>query len=739
MKKPILFSIVSVLVMLVSFSAAASGQEFNIQLSNFECLDLESASQVDSVRLVVAQCNSASTTQRFQIVNKVGSSAINIKVTNSRCLEILAAQPTDGVNITQFPCDNSPEQAFQLSSFFSPTSTATISGPISFTHSPGKCFDARDRPFVKQFPCNGSANQLFQIKPVAAFSPTGANQSKFLNGWAQLVAQKMPTIISGIELKNATSICPLGCGATSGGNSFLQIDGMSNRMTAGSQLTSLSNGLKPFLLVDYCKSGATQRGLNLFVRIFDMNGASANSYFVTPHDCSPANTPTVPTPQPPSGGPNTSEQIMWDSVKSSSNAADYQRYLNAFPFGPNAALAKQRIQIFGGQTPVTQPPSGGQNTSEQILWDSIKNSSNAADYQRYLNAFPFGPNAAVARQRIQIFGGQTPVTQPPSQAGTSTFMIALDCAHNALRDTDTGNAITVSFLDASGNLINGARSNGVRNCVQQDTTFSITTNRAVSQVQISTNGNDAFFIDKWRLFQNGTEIRRHGTDNTRGWCLSTDPNDTAGWSGFLAAGCTSRLSFSVAGGGAVSGGGLTPTPAGPSSDQVFWDSVKNSSNPSDFQRYLNAFPNGKFATEARNRITGANLLQNAQQGSISELSRSRKFWIVADDFSTKSTITNAIRRQLPQMSAAVNEQSADFFIVFETTDTTTGQKTTNDPANPNLRGEMMVFTLVPTPGSQPRMRIHFKIVKERGFGVFSRTPAENAARDFAKELAKIII
>lgn len=45
------------------------------------------------------------------------------------------------------------------------------------------------------------------------------------------------------------------------------------------------------------------------------------------------------------------------------------------------------------------------------------------------------------------------------------------------------------------------------------------------------------------------------------------------------------------------------SPSGPIAvDLAFWDSVKSSSNPSDFQAYLQKFPNGSFASLARSRL-----------------------------------------------------------------------------------------------------------------------------------------
>ena len=138
--------------------------------------------------------------------------------------------------------------------------------------------------------------------------------------------------------------------------------------------------------------------------------------------------------------------------------------------------------------------------------------------------------------------------------GTSTaanYRVTVDCNHSNLRNTDTGNRITVSFLDSGGNLIRTVSRAGIRNCARSDSAFSIDTNRVVRYIEFGTNGNDAFFIDEWRLFRNGARINWEGRDNGRGWCLSTDPRDASGpWQGFVTGGCRSRIRFPVAAGSA---------------------------------------------------------------------------------------------------------------------------------------------------------------------------------------------
>jgi len=55
---------------------------------------------------------------------------------------------------------------------------------------------------------------------------------------------------------------------------------------------------------------------------------------------------------------------------------------------------------------------------------------------------------------------------------------------------------------------------------------------------------------------------------------------------------------------AVTSPGAMPAPAAAAPDRegVFWDSMRSSSNPADFEAYLQTYPNGAFAALARSRV-----------------------------------------------------------------------------------------------------------------------------------------
>lgn len=64
----------------------------------------------------------------------------------------------------------------------------------------------------------------------------------------------------------------------------------------------------------------------------------------------------------------------------------------------------------------------------------------------------------------------------------------------------------------------------------------------INRIMLHIDGSDAFFVDKVSLIEHATGFRRDfGVDNTKGWCLSTDPKD--GNNSFCSSAARPTLSF----------------------------------------------------------------------------------------------------------------------------------------------------------------------------------------------------
>ena len=103
-----------------------------------------------------------------------------------------------------------------------------------------------------------------------------------------------------------------------------------------------------------------------------------------------ANTPNVAMVDP-----AAIELSFWESIKNSTNPDDFKAYLDKYPDGQFAALAKSRAQ-----PTKSAGPAGDTNSAEMIYWNTIKDSRNPADVRAYVTKFPNGLFVELANNRI---------------------------------------------------------------------------------------------------------------------------------------------------------------------------------------------------------------------------------------------------------------------------------------------------------------------------------------------------
>jgi caspase domain-containing protein len=93
--------------------------------------------------------------------------------------------------------------------------------------------------------------------------------------------------------------------------------------------------------------------------------------------------------------PAAIELSFWDAIKNSSNPEDYKAYLDKYPDGQFASIAKLRAQ------PARQTSSGTDSGSmEMAYWNAIKDSKNSSDFKAYQTKFPNGFFFDLAASRI---------------------------------------------------------------------------------------------------------------------------------------------------------------------------------------------------------------------------------------------------------------------------------------------------------------------------------------------------
>src|SRR2546421_4572295 len=91
-----------------------------------------------------------------------------------------------------------------------------------------------------------------------------------------------------------------------------------------------------------------------------------------------ANTPNVAMVDP-----AAIELSFWESIKNSTNPDDFKAYLDKYPDGQFAELAKSRANA-------ARPSGGGGDSVEMMYWNAIKDSRNPSDFRAYVQKFPGG-------------------------------------------------------------------------------------------------------------------------------------------------------------------------------------------------------------------------------------------------------------------------------------------------------------------------------------------------------------
>ncbi len=156
-----------------------------------------------------------------------------------------------------------------------------------------------------------------------------------------------------------------------------------------------------------------------------------------------------PTPAASNGASGRSAELLfWESIKNSSSAADFEDYLAQFPRGTFTGLAQRRIASLKNPPPKRNIPAKPSAEVEVAFWNSIQNSRNAADFQDYLKRFPKGIFGDLAKRRIEEL--RKPKTTSLAAFGTN---IAGTYQGKIAVKTSLGPVTTNLYLDAQGRLV----------------------------------------------------------------------------------------------------------------------------------------------------------------------------------------------------------------------------------------------------------------------------------------------
>ena len=94
---------------------------------------------------------------------------------------------------------------------------------------------------------------------------------------------------------------------------------------------------------------------------------------------------------------------LWETVRDGDRVAEFLHYLERFPDGEFAALARDRIAALSASTttPMAMPADVA---IELTFWESVTASDNPALYEAYLEQYPQGSFAVLARAKLKELG-----------------------------------------------------------------------------------------------------------------------------------------------------------------------------------------------------------------------------------------------------------------------------------------------------------------------------------------------
>jgi adenylate cyclase len=98
----------------------------------------------------------------------------------------------------------------------------------------------------------------------------------------------------------------------------------------------------------------------------------------------------------PAADPQAVEIEFWDSIKSSTLAEEYEAYLDQYPEGNFAALARVRLEAI--RRDAVRDPE--ERKIELAFWESVRDSDNPALIEAYLEKYPGGEFSSLAEIRI---------------------------------------------------------------------------------------------------------------------------------------------------------------------------------------------------------------------------------------------------------------------------------------------------------------------------------------------------
>ena len=114
--------------------------------------------------------------------------------------------------------------------------------------------------------------------------------------------------------------------------------------------------------------------------------------------------PGIPT-DPPAADSTALDLAMWETVSDSGDVEGFLHYLQRFPEGEFAEIARDRITALSQappQTPQVVAPAVDADTAVELsFWESVRVSDNPDMYEAYLEKYPNGEFVPLAKVRLE--------------------------------------------------------------------------------------------------------------------------------------------------------------------------------------------------------------------------------------------------------------------------------------------------------------------------------------------------
>ena len=156
------------------------------------------------------------------------------------------------------------------------------------------------------------------------------------------------------------------------------------------------------------------------------------------------------------------EREFWVSVKDSAHAADIEAYLERYPSGIYGTLARNRLARLQAAPEETAAPEAGDAPAtddvgvstrleaarleaEREFWASVKDSQNSDELQAYLNTYPEGVYAVLARSRLDRLAGSPDNAETAPQSTAAVATAAQESSSTPQSSAPTAEAVEASL------------------------------------------------------------------------------------------------------------------------------------------------------------------------------------------------------------------------------------------------------------------------------------------------------